>query len=86
MVETNGITVNVVAPGPIEDTEMFHAVVPKNTELSARITGRVPLGRLGRPGDVSRAVEFFLSEQAGFVTGQTLFVCGGTSVGNMSFT
>jgi len=81
-----GITVNVVAPGPIEDTEMFHDVVPKGSELIERVADRVPVGRLGRPSDVARAVEFFLSSDAGFVTGQTLFVCGGSSVGNMSFT
>lgn len=82
----DGITVNVVAPGPIEDTEMFHKVIPKASALSERVTARVPVGRLGRPEDVSRAVRFFLSKEADFVTGQTLFVCGGTSVGNMSFT
>lgn len=82
----DGITVNVVAPGPVEDTEMFHEVVPKESELIERVSARVPVGRLGRPSDVSRAVNFFLSADAGFLTGQTLFVCGGTSVGNMSFT
>jgi len=82
----DGITVNVVAPGPIEDTEMFHDVIPKGSELIERVAARVPVGRLGRPADVARAVEFFLSSEAGFITGQTLFVCGGASVGNMSFT
>lgn len=82
---TAGITVNIVAPGPIADTEMFDAIIPKDSELSARVAGRVPVGRLGKPSDISRAVEFFLSPDAGFVTGQTLFVCGGTSVGSMSF-
>ena len=82
----DGITVNVVAPGPIEDTEMFHDVIPKGSELIDRVTARVPVGRLGLPADVTRAVLFFLDADAGFVTGQTLFVCGGTSVGNMSFT
>jgi len=82
----DGITVNVVAPGPIEDTEMFHDIVPKGSELMDRIAARVPVGRVGVPKDVARAVEFFLSRDAGFITGQTLFVCGGASVGNMSFT
>ena len=81
-----GITVNMVAPGPIEDTEMFHDVVPKNSEQLQRVSGRVPVGRVGRPSDVSRAVEFFLNDEADFITGQTLFVCGGSSVGSMSFT
>ena len=82
----HGVTVNVVAPGPVEDTEMFHDVVEKGSELEARVAGRIPVGRIGRPSDVARAVDFFLSDDAGFVTGQTLFVCGGSSVGNMSFT
>ena len=81
-----GITVNMIAPGPIEDTEMFHDVIPKDSDLSRTVAGRVPVGRLGTPSDVSRAVLFFLDDAAGFVTGQTLFVCGGTSLGGMSFT
>ena len=82
----HGITVNMIAPGPIAETEMFDAVVPPDTELAERVAGRVPVGRLGRPADISRAAKFFLADDADFVTGQTLFVCGGASVGNMSFT
>lgn len=81
-----GITVNMIAPGPIEDTQMFHDVIPKDSDLSRTVAGRVPVGRLGTPADISRAVLFFLNDNAGFVTGQTLFVCGGTSLGGMSFT
>lgn len=81
-----GITVNMIAPGPIEDTEMFDELIPQGSEISRTVAGRVPVGRLGRPADVSRAALFFLSDEAGFVTGQTLFVCGGTSLGGMSFT
>ena len=81
----DGITVNVVAPGPIQETEMFHELVPRGSERLARVERAVPVGRLGQPGDVARAVLFFVAPQAGFITGQTLFVCGGTSVGSMSF-
>ena len=81
----HGITVNVVAPGPIADTEMFNEVVPPGSEKLARAERSVPVGRVGRPDDVSRAVLFFVSPEASFVTGQTLFVCGGASVGSMSF-
>ncbi len=81
----DGITVNVVAPGPIEETEMFHALVPRGSERLARVERAVPVGRLGQPADVARAVLFFAAPQAGFITGQTLFVCGGTSVGSMAF-
>ena len=82
----DGITVNMIAPGPIEDTEMFDAVIPKDSQLSRTVAGRVPVGRLGAPADVARAVQFFLDDEADFVTGQTLFVCGGASLGGMSFT
>ena len=82
----DGITVNMIAPGPIEDTEMFDAVIPKGSDVSRTVAGRVPVGRLGAPADVTRAVLFFLDDEAGFLTGQTLFVCGGASLGGMSFT
>ena len=81
-----GVTVNAIAPGAIEDTEMFHEVVEKGSELEARVAERIPVGRIGRPADVARAVRFFLADEPDFLTGQTLFVCGGSSVGNMSFT
>ena len=55
----HGVTVNMVAPGPIAETEMFDAVIPPETELAERVAGRVPVGRLGRPADISRAVKFF---------------------------
>jgi NAD(P)-dependent dehydrogenase (short-subunit alcohol dehydrogenase family) len=41
----------------------------------------VPMGRIGQPEDVANAVSFFLSDESGYVTGQTLYVCGGLSVG-----
>jgi 3-oxoacyl-[acyl-carrier protein] reductase len=77
----HGITVNVVAPGPIEATEMFHDVIPADSPKLPRIVDSIPVKRLGRPEDVARAVLFFAAPEAGFVTGQTLFVCGGTSLG-----
>jgi 3-oxoacyl-[acyl-carrier protein] reductase len=50
-----------------------------------RIVEAIPVKRLGVPEDVARAVMFFVAPEAGFVTGQTLFVCGGTSVGSMVY-
>lgn len=79
----DGITVNVVAPGPIRGTEMFHAVVPAESEREARLAAAIPVQRLGTPDDVARAVEFFIAPEAGFVTGQVLYVCGGASVGTL---
>jgi NAD(P)-dependent dehydrogenase (short-subunit alcohol dehydrogenase family) len=81
----DGITVNVVAPGPIEGTELFHDLVPVGSEKYLRAAQSVPVRRLGRPDDVARAVMFFLAPEAGFVTGQTLFVCGGTSIGSIVY-
>lgn len=76
-----GITVNVVAPGPIRGTEMFHEVVPAESEREKKLAEAIPVKRLGTPEDVARAVEFFIDPAAGFVTGQVLYVCGGASVG-----
>jgi 3-oxoacyl-[acyl-carrier protein] reductase len=79
-----GITVNVVAPGPIEETDMFDGVVPRDSPRRDALTRSIPVRRLGLPDDVARAVTFFTDPTAGFVTGQTLYVCGGTSVGSLS--
>ncbi len=82
---TAGVTVNVVAPGPIAETEMFDgAVSVEDEEKRAAIAHSIPVGRLGNPADVARAVLFFLSPDNSFVTGQTLFVCGGASIGSLS--
>jgi NAD(P)-dependent dehydrogenase (short-subunit alcohol dehydrogenase family) len=76
-----GITVNVVAPGPIE-TDNFYSVVPRGQ--GERVAQAIPVKRLGQPADVARAVMFFADPGAGFVTGQVLYVCGGTSVGSLA--
>lgn len=75
-----GITVNAVGPGPIE-TELFKSANPAESERTRALVRTIPLKRLGRPEDIAHAVGFFLSEEASFITGQTLFVCGGMSVG-----
>ena len=80
---SSGITVNVVAPGPIR-TANFHGIVPEGSPQVERIAQAIPVKRLGEPGDVARAVMFFADREAGFVTGQLLYVCGGASVGAFS--
>ncbi len=80
----DGITVNVVAPGPIAETEMFDDAIPQDSEKRGQIANSIPVKRLGSPADVTRAVQFFLTEENSFVTGQTLFVCGGASIGSLS--
>jgi len=79
-----GITVNVVAPGPIVDTEMFREVIPAGSERETTLAKSIPVGRLGCGDDVARAVMFFADPANSFVTGQLLFVCGGTSVASFS--
>lgn len=78
-----GVTVNVVAPGPIR-TANFHSIVPEGSAQVERIAQGIPVKRLGEVDDVARAVMFFADRDAGFVTGQVLYVCGGTSVGTLT--
>lgn len=70
---SRGITVNAVAPGYIE-TEMTDGLTE---ELTARIMAEIPLARLGQPEDVAAAVAYLVSEEASYVTGQSLHVNGG---------
>ena len=79
-----GITVNVVAPGPIQDTEMFREVIPPGSEREAAVAKTIPVGRLGRSDDVARAVMFFADPENSFITGQVLYVCGGASIASIS--
>lgn len=78
----HGIAVNCVAPGPI-DTEMFALNQPEGSEARRALLSRVPLGRMGRPEEIAGTVAFLLGRDAGYITGQTLYVCGGYSVGGM---
>ena len=79
-VARDGITANCVAPGPVE-TEMFVQNHTPGSAEEARITGAVPMRRVGTTREVAAACAYFLSEDAGFTTGQVLYVCGGLSVG-----
>jgi NAD(P)-dependent dehydrogenase (short-subunit alcohol dehydrogenase family) len=76
---SSGITVNVVAPGPVL-TDNFWGIIPKGSERQESMARNVPVGRLGAREDVAHAIEFFLDERSDFVTGQVLYVCGGTSL------
>ncbi len=76
---SQGVTVNCVAPGPVA-TEMFDHNNPPGSPRRQQMLGAVPMQRLGAPAEIAAAVMYFLSDGAGFTTGQTLFVCGGASV------
>lgn len=81
---TEGITANAVSPGPTE-TEMFR----RNNLTGAGADDRrraflsgVPMDRFAEPEEIAHAIAFFLDRGAGFVTGQLLHACGGSSVGS----
>ena len=74
-----GINVNCVAPG-LTDTPMLANVSEGNEKLMAAIIRSIPLGRVGTPLEVARAVLFLASSDADYITGQTLSVNGGLSM------
>jgi 3-oxoacyl-[acyl-carrier protein] reductase len=78
-----GVTANAVAPGFIE-TEMTHATAERMRvsfeEFTRLAAEQIPVGRIGQPEDIAHAVSFLVSEGAGFVSGQVLYVAGGPKV------
>ena len=79
----HGITVNVVAPGPVQ-TDNFWGIIEKGSAREAELAKRIPVGRLGTVRNISNAFLYFCDPENGFVTGQTLYVCGGGSVGTLA--
>ena len=77
---SRNITVNAVAPGFIE-TDMTEAVV---NAAGDKIKKAIPCRRLGQPEDVANAVAFLASEEASYITGQTITVDGGLTLGGMA--
>jgi len=75
----DGITINAVAPGPVA-SELFDNGHPIGSEKRQRVIDSIPVKRVGTPEDVARVVAFLLAADSGYITGQTIFVCGGTSV------
>ena len=70
---SRGITVNLLAPGFIE-TDMTAAL---GSEQTAAMLTRIPLGRMGEAKEVAAAVGFLSSDQAAYITGQTIHINGG---------
>jgi len=70
------INVNAVGPGVIDTPMADHDVAP---EVRQRLQKRIPLRRIGVPQDIADAALFFASDEASYITGQCLYVCGGLS-------
>jgi NAD(P)-dependent dehydrogenase (short-subunit alcohol dehydrogenase family) len=75
----SGVRVNAVAPGPT-DTGMLNRFTGTE-ENKARLASGVPLGRIGHPEEIARAILFIASDAASFVTGQILTADGGKTAG-----
>jgi len=77
-----GVTLNVVCPGPT-DTPLFRSLAestPGGQKLTEALARAIPLGRLGQPDDYPGLIAFLLSDDAAFITGQTISVSGGLTM------
>ncbi len=75
----DGVTVNTIAPGPVA-SELFDNGHPPGSAQRQRVIDGILVGRVGLPEDIAHAAGFLLDRRSGYITGQLLFVCGGTSV------
>ena len=81
-VATTGVTANVVCPGPT-DTALLKGIAdasPDAAKVIAAMTRAVPMKRLGQPTDVAAAIAFLATDEASYITGQTLSVSGGLTM------
>ena len=74
-----GITVNAIAPGPVE-TELFRRTRPIGSDAERELLESIPMKRIGKPDEIAGGVAFLLSDDANFITGQTLCIDGGGSL------
>lgn len=72
-----GVTANAIAPALV-DTPLFRGL---KEEVQERLVKTIPAKRVGTPGDIGNAALFFAADESSYVTGQTLYVCGGRSIG-----
>jgi 3-oxoacyl-[acyl-carrier protein] reductase len=70
------IRVNAVNPGMVE-TEGVHAAGIAESDFRKQVEAQTPLGRIGQPGDIAPAVAFLASDDAAWITGETLYISGG---------
>lgn len=73
------VTVNAIAPGGVE-TELFRKTRPVGSLEEAKVIEDIPLKRIGKPREIASAIAFLLSEDSGFITGQTICIDGGASL------
>ena len=76
----HGITANAIAPGIVETP----LLVSYTDEQKDRLKATVPVGRIGKPEDIAQVVKMFASAEASYITGQTIYVCGGRSLSSPS--
>lgn len=73
------VNVNVVCPGPA-NTPLFQEIAAQNEKLAASLEKAIPFRRLAEPSDIANAVAFLASDEASYITGQTLSVSGGLTM------
>ena len=78
------ICCNAIAPGPVE-TDLFVKNNPEGSAVRQSKLNKIPLGRFGKPDDIANMTNFLMSEESAFLTGQTIYVCGGSSLGSVGF-
>jgi len=76
----SGVTANTVCPGPTDTPMLAEVASGQGEKIIEAMKRAVPMKRLGAPEDVANAVEFFASDEASFITGQTLSVSGGLTM------
>ena len=74
------MTVNCVCPGPTDTPPVRRTLAEGGEKFMQALVRAIPMRRLGQPEDIAAAVAYLVSEDAGFVTGQTLSVSGGMSM------